>query len=170
MSYLLGMISTYDKIESVLSAVGITTFVYLEVTLFSFQTKYDFTSCFRVLFVIILVVLAFIFICIFTFSKIMFTIYAELGAMAFSIFLAVDTQLIMGGKQDELSAEDYIFASLMLYLDIAQIFMLILSFDCCCGGGGGSDGWHQNSPGRQQMSHFDGRDHVVTHGHVACVC
>ncbi|CAF1520120.1 unnamed protein product, partial [Rotaria sordida] len=127
MGYMLGMISAYYKIESVLIAVGITGFVCLGITLFSFQTKYDFTLCFGVLFIITLVILALTFICIFTFSRIMFTIYAGLGAIAFSIFLAVDTQLIMGGKRHEISAEDHVFASLMLYIDIAQIFILILS-------------------------------------------
>ncbi|CAF3966999.1 unnamed protein product, partial [Rotaria sp. Silwood1] len=57
---------------------------------------------------------------------IMYTIYAGLGALAFSIFLAVDTQLIMGGKRHEISAEDHVFASIMLYLDIVYIFIYLL--------------------------------------------
>jgi len=126
MGYMLGMISAYYKIESVLIAVGITTFVCLGVTIFSFQTKYDFTSCFGVLFVISLALLGFGIVCIFTYSKIMYTIYAGLGAVAFSIFLAVDTQLIMGGKRHEISAEDHVFASVMLYIDIVYIFIYIL--------------------------------------------
>ncbi|CAF2757626.1 unnamed protein product [Rotaria sp. Silwood2] len=127
MGYMMGMISAYYKIESVLIAVGITAFVCLGVTLFSFQTKYDFTSCFGVLFVISLALLAFGIVCAFTYSRIMYTIYAGLGAVAFSIFLAVDTQLIMGGKRHEISAEDHIFASLMLYIDVVYIFLYILT-------------------------------------------
>ncbi|CAF2794570.1 unnamed protein product [Rotaria sp. Silwood2] len=127
MSYMMGMISAYYKIESVLIAVGITAFVCFGVTLFSFQTKYDFTSCFGVLFVISLALLAFGIVCAFTYSRILYTVYAGLGAVAFSIFLAVDTQLIMGGKRHEISAEDHIFASLMLYIDIVYIFLFILS-------------------------------------------
>ncbi|CAF2906183.1 unnamed protein product, partial [Rotaria sp. Silwood2] len=57
----------------------------------------------------------------------LYTIYAGLGAVAFSIFLAVDTQLIMGGKRHEISAEDHVFASLMLYIDIVYIFLYILT-------------------------------------------
>ncbi|CAF1224374.1 unnamed protein product [Rotaria sp. Silwood1] len=127
MGYMMGMISAYYKVESVLIAVGITAFVCLGITLFSFQTKYDFTSCFGVLFVISLALLAFGIVCIFTYSRIMYTIYAGLGALAFSIFLAVDTQLIMGGKRHEISAEDHVFASLMLYIDVVYIFLYILS-------------------------------------------
>ncbi|CAF5163933.1 unnamed protein product, partial [Rotaria sp. Silwood1] len=108
------------------SLVGITAFVCLGITLFSFQTKYDFTLCFGVLFVISLALFGFGIVCIFTYSRIMYTIYAGLGALAFSIFLAVDTQLIMGGKRHEISAEDHVFASIMLYLDIVYIFIYLL--------------------------------------------
>ncbi|CAF5046342.1 unnamed protein product, partial [Rotaria sp. Silwood1] len=122
MGYMMGMISAYYKIESILIAIGITAFVCLGVTLFSFQTKYDFTSCFGVLFVISLALLGFGIVCAFTYSRILYTVYAGLGA----VFLAVDTQLIMGGKRHEIGAEDHIFASLMLYIDVVYIFLYIL--------------------------------------------
>ncbi|CAF1397580.1 unnamed protein product [Adineta ricciae] len=127
MSYMMGMISAVYTIDSVLIAVGITVFVCLGVTLFSFQTKFDFTSCMGVIFVISLALLGFGIVCIFVQSDIMFKVYAGLGAVAFSIFLAVDTQLIMGGKRHEISAEDHIFAALMLYIDVVYIFLYILS-------------------------------------------
>ncbi len=44
--------------------------------------------------------------------------------------MVVDTQLVLGGRQLEIDAEDYIFAVLILYMDIINIFLLILS----CGG------------------------------------
>ncbi len=64
------MISAYYNIESVLIAVGITSFVCLGVTLFSFQTKFDFTSCSGILFAISLALMAFGFVCIFTYSRV----------------------------------------------------------------------------------------------------
>ena len=33
---------------------------------------------------------------------------------------------LLGGKRHELSAEDHVFASIMLYLDVVYIFMYIL--------------------------------------------
>jgi hypothetical protein len=66
----MAMISAYYTIESVLIAVGITCFVCLGVTLFSFQTKFDFTSCFGVLFAISLALLGFGLVCIFTYSNV----------------------------------------------------------------------------------------------------
>ncbi|CAM4882586.1 unnamed protein product [Rotaria socialis] len=127
MGYMMGMISAYYDVASILIAVGITTGVCLGVTLFSFQTKFDFTSCMGVIFVMSLGLFIFGIVCIFTYSKILYTIYAGLGAIAFSIFLAVDTQLIMGGKRHEISAEDHICASIMLYIDIVYIFLYILT-------------------------------------------
>jgi FtsH-binding integral membrane protein len=66
----MGMISAYYTIESVFLAIGITCFVCLGITLFSFQSKFDFTSCYGVLFVISLALLGFGFLCIFTYSKV----------------------------------------------------------------------------------------------------
>jgi FtsH-binding integral membrane protein len=66
----MGMISAYYNIVSVFIAVGITTFVCLGVTIFSFQTKFDFTSCVGVLFVISVAVMGFGIVCIFTYSNV----------------------------------------------------------------------------------------------------
>ena len=50
------------------------------------------------------------------------------GALIFSCYLVYDTQLMMGGTHAySLSPEEYIFASLNLYLDIINLFMYILS-------------------------------------------
>jgi FtsH-binding integral membrane protein len=54
-------------------------------------------------------------------------IYAALGALFFMVYLAIDIQMIMGGKKYEISAEDYIFAAIQVFLDIINIFLLILS-------------------------------------------
>lgn len=70
----MGMISAFYTINSVLIAVGITAFVCLGVTLFSFQTKFDFTSCYGILFAISLALMGFGFVCIFTYSNVRITI------------------------------------------------------------------------------------------------
>ena len=61
-------------------------------------------------------------------SNIMNVVYASLGAVIFSCYIVVDTQLMMGGKHKyELDPEEYVFASLNLYLDIINLFLMILS-------------------------------------------
>ncbi|VCW77831.1 unnamed protein product, partial [Gulo gulo] len=54
MAYLTGMLSSYYNTTSVLLCLGITALVCLSVTVFSFQTKFDFTSCQGVIFVLLM--------------------------------------------------------------------------------------------------------------------
>lgn len=55
-------------------------------------------------------------------------VYSGLGALLFSFFLLIDTQMIMGGnRQEVISPEEYILAVLMLYMDIINLFLHILS-------------------------------------------
>ena len=57
----------------------------------------------------------------------MMIVYGSIGALIFSLYIVYDTQLMMGGKHKyALDPEEYIFASLNLYLDIINLFMYIL--------------------------------------------
>uniref|UniRef100_A0A7N4NNE4 Glutamate ionotropic receptor NMDA type subunit associated protein 1 n=1 Tax=Sarcophilus harrisii TaxID=9305 RepID=A0A7N4NNE4_SARHA len=91
------------------------------------QTRYDFTSCMGVLLVSTVVLLVFAILCIFIRNRILEIVYASLGALLFTCFLAVDTQLLLGNKQLSLSPEEYVFAALNLYTDIINIFLYILA-------------------------------------------
>jgi FtsH-binding integral membrane protein len=53
--------------------------------------------------------------------------YCALGCIIFGIYLVIDTQLIVGGGRYELSLDDYVAGALLLYIDIIQIFLYILS-------------------------------------------
>ncbi|XP_028395865.1 protein lifeguard 1-like [Dendronephthya gigantea] len=125
--FLLGVAASTYEADAVLIAAGITTAVVLAITLFSFQTKYDFTMMGGMLFVALIILILFGFLSIFFYNKIVNLIYACLGALIFSLYLVYDTQLMMGGgKQYALSPEEYIFAALNLYLDIINLFLFIL--------------------------------------------
>lgn len=41
-------------------------------------------------------------------------------------YILVDTQLIMGGKNKELSLDNYILGSVILYVDIIGLFLKLL--------------------------------------------
>nr|XP_033789124.1 protein lifeguard 1 [Geotrypetes seraphini]XP_033789126.1 protein lifeguard 1 [Geotrypetes seraphini]XP_033789127.1 protein lifeguard 1 [Geotrypetes seraphini] len=127
LSYMVGMIASFYNTETVIMAVGITVVVCFTVVLFSLQTKYDFTSCMGVLLVCMVVLLVFAILCIFIQDRILHIVYASLGALLFTCFLAVDTQMILGNKQLSLSPEEYVFAALNLYTDIINIFLYILA-------------------------------------------
>ncbi|XP_048463893.1 A-kinase anchor protein 9-like [Rhincodon typus] len=124
---LLGAISVFYRADAVMWAVGATAFVSLGLTLFSLQTKWDFTAGSGVLFVVLLVLVAFGILCAIIQSFWLQIVYASLGTLIFSIYLVVDTQLMLGGKHRySLSPEEYIFAALNLYLDTINLFLFIL--------------------------------------------
>ncbi|XP_071373573.1 protein lifeguard 1-like [Centroberyx affinis] len=127
MSYMVGMIASFYDTDAVIMAVGITAVVCFTVVIFSLQSKYDFTSCRGVLFVCLIVLVLFGILCIFIQDRILHIVYASLGALLFTCFLAVDTQLLLGNKELALSPEEYVFAALNLYTDIINIFLFILS-------------------------------------------
>ncbi|KAG7475734.1 hypothetical protein JOB18_036468 [Solea senegalensis] len=127
LSYMVGMIASFHDTDSVIMAVGITAVVCFTVVVFSLQTKYDFTSCYGVLFVCLTVMFFFGILCIFLRDRILHIVYAGLGALLFTCFLAVDTQMLLGNKELSLSPEEYVFAALSLYTDIVYIFLYILS-------------------------------------------
>ena len=58
---------------------------------------------------------------------ILHNLYCALGAVLFGIYLVIDTQLIVGGGRYSISMDDYVAGALILYIDIIQIFLYILS-------------------------------------------
>ncbi|XP_053666177.1 protein lifeguard 1-like [Anopheles marshallii] len=127
-SFLLGITTAKFSSQEVMLAVGITAAVCLGLTLFAFQTKWDFTVMGGVLFVAVLILMLFGLIAIFFPGKTITLVYASAGALIFSIYLVYDTQLMLGGEHKySISPEEYIFAALNLYLDIVNIFLYILT-------------------------------------------
>ncbi|PAA93712.1 hypothetical protein BOX15_Mlig011203g2, partial [Macrostomum lignano] len=127
-SYMLGSISSHFDTDAVFIAVGVTAFVVLALTIFALQTKIDFTMLSGILFVLLIVLILFGFLCAIIQSRFATLAYSCLGALLFSVYLVVDTQLMLGGKHKyALSPEEYIFAALNLYLDIINLFLFILA-------------------------------------------
>ncbi|KAG8007894.1 Protein lifeguard 2 [Nibea albiflora] len=124
------MASYFYNTRSVVLCLGITAVVCLSVTIFSFQSKIDVTSCQGVLFSLCMVML----LCAITISIVvpfgyvpwLHAIYAVGGAILFTLFLAFDTQLLLGNKRYSISPEEYIFATLSIYLDIIYLFSFLL--------------------------------------------
>ncbi|KAK3877142.1 hypothetical protein Pcinc_018125 [Petrolisthes cinctipes] len=126
LSYLAGAIASYHDTKIVVMTIGITCAICLCLTLFATQTKYDFTGCGIYLFVAAMVLFIFGIIAIFTYSKILYTVYSAGIALLFSMYLVFDTQMIVGGRKHEMSPEEHIFGALVLYLDVINIFIALL--------------------------------------------
>uniref|UniRef100_A0A3B3RW83 Protein lifeguard 2 n=1 Tax=Paramormyrops kingsleyae TaxID=1676925 RepID=A0A3B3RW83_9TELE len=125
---------SYYNTRSVMVTLGITALVCLSVTVFSFQTKIDFTSCQGVLLILSMAVCycGIFLACVVPFGYWILIIHhvypPTLTPLTFSFFqfLVFDTQILLGNKRSTISPEDYIFATLSLYLDIIYIFSFFL--------------------------------------------
>ena len=127
-AFLLGTVAAHYDADAVLIAVGITAVVVFALTIFAFQTKWDFTMMGGMLFVLVIVLFCFGIAAAIIQSKILSLVYASIGALIFSAYIVFDTQLMLGGKHKySLSPEEYIFAALNLYLDIVNLFLFILT-------------------------------------------
>ncbi|XP_074597253.1 protein lifeguard 1-like [Brevipalpus obovatus] len=126
MATTVGMSCAFRSGDVVLMAVVMTTIIVVGLTIFAFQTKIDFTMISGIMFVVILVFCVFGIVAMFWQNKIVHIIYSAGGTLIFSIYLVIDTQLLVGGKRSELSPEDYVLGALMIYMDIINIFLHLL--------------------------------------------
>ncbi|CEM17696.1 unnamed protein product [Vitrella brassicaformis CCMP3155] len=131
--FLIGVVCAVSDPAIVLVALSLTLGIVIGLTLFAFQTKYDFTSWAPYLFVVALgFFLTGLMMGIMgmfgVHIKLLHILYCGFGVILFSIYLVFDTQMIVGAKHArfEFSVDDYCFAALMLYIDIIQIFLYLL--------------------------------------------
>ncbi|KAL0966351.1 hypothetical protein UPYG_G00294210 [Umbra pygmaea] len=130
MSYMTGTISSYYDTKAVFLALGITVIVCVITTVFCFQTKVDLTSCtglFCVLGVVVLVggIITAI-VLSFKYIPWLHMVYAAVGAVVYTLFLAYHTQLLIGKGKNSISPEEYVFAALSIYIDVVQLFLCLL--------------------------------------------
>lgn len=122
-----GFITAFYKTELVVIALGITAAICVAITVFSFQTKIDFTVYSGFALVAGIVLFIFGLILVFVRLPILHIIYSALGALIFGFYLIIDTQMIIGGNHKEtISPEEYIFGAITLFTDIINIFLFIL--------------------------------------------
>jgi len=115
------IVSFYDQM-AVLQAFLLTLAVTATLTAYTFQTKRDFSALPAVLTSLLLVlILGQLFNALFptTNGELVLSMF---GAGLFSLFIIVDTQMIM----NVISPEEYILATIQLYLDIVNLFVQIL--------------------------------------------
>ncbi|XP_044151723.1 protein lifeguard 1-like [Bufo gargarizans] len=130
---LLGSLAAFFDADAVMWATGATILVTLGLTIFALQTKWDFTILSGGLMVALLVLLSFGILAAIFRSLWLNIVYACIGTFIFGMYLVVDTQLITGGKHRySISPEEYIFAALNIYVDIINLFMLLLQIFGLC--------------------------------------
>ncbi|KAI0063489.1 UPF0005-domain-containing protein [Artomyces pyxidatus] len=122
-AFTLGVVTAFYDNTIVLQALLITTGVFLGLTLFTLQSKYDFSGLgpwlFGGLIALLMTGLVGVFI---PFGSTMDLIYAIGGTLLFSGYVVYDTYLI----NSRLSPDEYIMGAISLYLDFINLFLSIL--------------------------------------------
>lgn len=122
-AYTISVIVSFYQTNIVLNAVVLTAGIFVFLTLFACQTKYDFTSWMPYLFGSLWALVLFGFMYMFlpqtSTSEL---IYGGISALIFSAYILVDTQLVLRHHH----VEEEIAAAISLYLDIINLFLAIL--------------------------------------------
>lgn len=125
-SYILQFYCTLYEPQSVIIAGILTAAVVITLALYALKTKTDYTNCGAFLFCCITILLIGSIVTIFWNNYFLETVFACIGIVIFSIYLIYDIQLISGKFGQAYDIEDYIMASMNIYLDIINLFITIL--------------------------------------------
>lgn len=122
-AYAVSVVTSFYEARIVVQALMITLGLFVALTLFACQTKYDFTNWMPYL------VGALWFLILFGFMAAFFPmnskaelVYGGIAALVFSGYILVDTQLVMRHYH----VEEEIAAAISLYLDVLNLFLAIL--------------------------------------------
>ncbi|NXT43642.1 LFG4 protein, partial [Pelecanoides urinatrix] len=115
------IVSFYD-VSVVLQAFILTTAVFLGLTVYTLQSKRDLSKFGASLFACLWILIFSGFLRLFFYSETIELVFAAAGALLFCGYIIYDTHLLM----HELSPEEYILASISLYLDIINLFLHLL--------------------------------------------
>lgn len=123
-SYGVGLVCSFVDSDVVVQALLITFILFVGLTVFAFQSKYDFTSWQGALGMGVWALIAIGFVNMFFpgRSKGFEVLYSGAGALIFAAYILVDTQHIM----KTYSLDEEVSATLALYLDILNLFLFIL--------------------------------------------
>ncbi|XP_013418294.1 protein lifeguard 4 isoform X6 [Lingula anatina] len=121
-AYSVGVIVTFYDVRVVLEAFGLTCAVVIALTVYTLQSKKDFSSWGAGLFSVLWILILAGFLQFFFQSPMLERMMSIGGAVLFSLFIVFDTHMLM----HKLSPEEYILASINLYLDILNLFLYIL--------------------------------------------
>ncbi|KXL43689.1 hypothetical protein M433DRAFT_135523 [Acidomyces richmondensis BFW] len=122
-AYSISVITSFYSSRIVLQALIFTLAIFVFLSLFATQSKYDFTSWIPYLFGALWIVIIFGFMAaFFPASKGVELGYGIVIALIFSAYILVDTQLVMRHYH----VEEEIAAAMSLYLDVINLFLAIL--------------------------------------------
>ena len=125
-SITVAFITVYYEPISVLSCAGLTMLIVFGLTMYACFTKTDFTMMGGFLFSCSIVLIFLGIIGLFFRSYFYQMLLNSMRVLLMSVYLIFDTQLVIGKNSQLIKLDDYILASLNIYLDVINIFLKIL--------------------------------------------
>jgi len=124
--YLVSLICSVTEPGIVFMAAFMTFAMTAALTIYACTTKTDFTVYNSALFLALCCLCLFGIFVTFTDNTILNTLYCALGVFIYSFYLIVDTQMFCDSGKYAYDTDDYLLASINLYLDIVNLFVYIL--------------------------------------------
>jgi len=118
---------TYD-IQTITSAMGGTAAITVMVSLLVAFTNFDFSKLLPIIGAVLMAWVLTLFICMIVGFQFNRFVYAGIGTTIFTIYLAVDLKMMVGGGRYQYSEDEYVLAAINIFLDIINIFMYMLQF------------------------------------------
>ncbi|XP_008827332.1 protein lifeguard 4 [Nannospalax galili] len=118
------VVVTFYDVYLILQAFILTTAVFLGLTVYTLQSKRDFSKFGAGLFAVLWILCLTGFLKLFFYSETVELVFAAVGALLFCGFIIYDTHSLMY----KLSPEEYVLAAISLYLDIINLFLHLLKF------------------------------------------
>ncbi len=106
-----------------LAMIGLVTVL----TIYAYNTKTDFTTPWAVMLALVTSIVMFLMFFFINWTPAMQTFYCSIGIFVFGLYLIIDTQMVMGNRSFAISMDDYVVAALLIYIDIIQLFLYILT-------------------------------------------
>ena len=119
MAFLVGMVVITRDLDVILKSVVLTMTVFIGLTFFTIQSKWDFSGMGPFLFTGLILIIGISLVSVFfPYSSTLQLIISIASCVIFSGYIIFDTYMIF----NRMSPEDYIVAAISLYLDIINLF------------------------------------------------
>lgn len=125
-SYITAGISAWYEPDVVLAAATITAAMTIGLTTYAMYTKTDFTYCGGFMFAFMFVVFSGMILSFFMPRSIGRILISGIIVLLLCFYIIYDIQIICGKQELALEIDDYVFASMILYLDIMRLFLELL--------------------------------------------
>ena len=113
--------------DSVIFCIFLTLISSIAISIYAFYTKINWGIVLALIIVGISQCFGFLLMLFILRSSLLENVLCFLGTLLFGVYLVYDTQLIMKKFGEIYGVDDYIFASIQIYLDIINLFLAILS-------------------------------------------